>query len=161
VRYRTLLVGLTVLLVASSGPATATQAKDSLRTSSSASSASAASAAQTASRAIDCWTDAVAGYSWTISYSNCTVFGSAGTKMSYTWQLPPYSNGRVCVEGVGYPLKNGARYEKWYSIGCGTGGFANGIPWGPAAGTPRVRAKVQPGFFGGAYTWIQGPYHSG
>lgn len=119
------------------------------------------------------WKGAVAGYTgWATSKSDCSVFGSSSTpakpyQWGYTWQIPPYSNGRICVQGLGY--KWSATKKKtvstWVSLGCGTSGGGK-VPWyGPkrtlngktyylgVAATPKVRAKVQLGFLGGAYSW--------
>ncbi|KRC49000.1 MULTISPECIES: hypothetical protein [unclassified Nocardioides] len=119
------------------------------------------------------WKGAVAGYTgWATSKSECNVFGSSSTpakpyQWGYTWQIPPYSNGRICVQGLGY--KWSATKKKtvstWVSLGCGTSGGGK-VPWyGPkrtlngktyylgVAATPKVRAKVQLGFLGGAYSW--------
>lgn len=119
------------------------------------------------------WKGAVAGYGrWLTSKSECSVFGHTSTpanpaKLGYSWQIPPYSNGRICVQGLGYIWSSTQQktIAKWYSLGCGTSGGGT-VPWrgkpfkingktyytGVAA-TPKVRAKVQPGFLGGAYSW--------
>ncbi len=116
---------------------------------------------------------AVAGYGgWATSTSNCsfasaTSSASSPAKWGYSWSLPPYSNARICVEGLGQtndPTTN-KTVAKWYSLGCGISGSGK-VPWhGPkytlkgktyyygVAATPKVRAKVQAGFMGAAYDW--------
>lgn len=119
------------------------------------------------------WKGAVAGYGkWLTSTSECSVFGATSTpakpaKWGYSWSTAAGSNGRICVEGLGYVYSKKAKetVAKWYSLGCGTSGGGT-VPWrgkphkvngktyyyGVAA-TPKVRAKVQLGFLGGAYRW--------
>jgi hypothetical protein len=63
------------------------------------------------------------------------------------------------VEGRGY-FWNHEKQKKgkvWRSLGCGTSGSGT-VTWKgkgdiPVTALPQVRAKVQPGFLGGAYRW--------
>ncbi len=80
--------------------------------------------------------------------------GGIGTtvdaKMYYSWGVPSESSGRACVEALGYerlvgPVPPGQpppAHEKWYSLGCGTGGGrATGVPWGNRVAVPKIRAR--------------------
>ncbi|MFI9454668.1 hypothetical protein [Amycolatopsis sp. NPDC052450] len=121
--------------------------------------------------AADCgdWRRALAGYGkWKVSKANCGYISGDSKKnpqhRRYTWKIPAGSNGRVCVQAEGHywSTKKKKSVATWTTAGCGTGGTVV-VRWsGPPkkgggylglAGTPRVRAKVQPGFGGAAYSW--------
>lgn len=63
-----------------------------------------------------------------VSESNCGFIGFDDTaKIHYTWSVGYPSNGKACVEGLGYERLIGPGYkypyrEKWFSLGCGTRG---------------------------------------
>lgn len=106
--------------------------------------------------------------SYAVSKSNCAWMSMMSYKNAqhrrYKWAVKPGTNTRVCVQVQGHTYsptthKNVAR---WYKAGCGTGGSVL-VPWHaqPRGGGgyygitayPTVRAKIQPGFLGGQYTW--------
>lgn len=98
-------------------------------------------------------TRAVAGlFKWAESTACRSTMGAKGTKITYAWQIAPLSNGRICVEAYGFVKKKGKFKGKWFSAGCGTGGQVT-VPWGAILSFTKVRAKLQPGFLGGAYKW--------
>ncbi|MFD5247908.1 hypothetical protein ACFWIW_25445 [Amycolatopsis sp. NPDC058340] len=119
----------------------------------------------------DCgdWRRALAGYGkWSVSKASCGYISPDSKKnpqhRRYTWKIPAGSNGRVCVQAEGHywSTKKKKSVSTWTTAGCGTGGTVV-VRWsGPPkkgggylglASTPRVRAKVQPGFGGAAYSW--------
>ena len=153
-------VGLVALVMTPSAPARAVAERP-------------VGAASLAQKGCDQWRSAVAGYTkWAKSKSSCSYVGPKSTpakpaKKGFAWSIPPGSNGRICVQAKGYSWDKKAKktVAKWYSMGCGTSGSGS-VPWtgwlvtyqgksSYLAGTamPEVRAKVQPGFLGGAYAW--------
>lgn len=115
------------------------------------------------------WQRAVAGFGkWAVSKYTCGYISPDSKKnpqhRRYTWKIPAGSNGRVCVQAEGHywSTKKKKSVSTWKTAGCGTGGTVV-VRWsGPPkkgggylglAATPRVRAKVQPGFGGAAYVW--------
>lgn len=115
------------------------------------------------------WRRALAGYGkWSVSKYGCGYISPDSKKnpqhRRYTWKIPAGSNGRVCVQAEGHywSTKKKKSVSTWTTAGCGTGGTVV-VRWsGPPkkgggylglASTPRVRAKVQPGFGGAAYSW--------
>ncbi|UMO99896.1 hypothetical protein [Amycolatopsis sp. EV170708-02-1] len=119
----------------------------------------------------DCggWRGGLAGYKdWKVDKAGCGYISPDSKKnpqhRRYTWKLPPGSNSRICVQAEGHywSTKKNKSVKTWKTAGCGTGGTVV-VRWsGPPkkgggylglASTPRVRAKVQPGFGGVAYSW--------
>ncbi|TCC36184.1 hypothetical protein [Kribbella speibonae] len=115
------------------------------------------------------WRGALASYSkWKVDKSSCGWITLDSKKnpqhRRYTWRIPPGSNSRICVQarGIYYSTAKKKMVGKWTTAGCGTGGTVlvrwSGIPkknggYSGASGVPQVRAKVQPGFGGVAYSW--------
>ncbi|MGK4597819.1 hypothetical protein [Amycolatopsis sp. w19] len=115
------------------------------------------------------WRGDFAGYGkWRVSKSDCAWISLDSKKnpqhRRYKWQIPPGSNTRVCVHAQGhyYSTSKKKMVTKWTTAGCGTSGTVvvrwSGIPkknggYYGHAGYPKVRAKVQPGFGGAAYSW--------
>jgi len=79
----------------------------------------------------------------------CPVKGEKqpGSFIVITWELQ--ANTRICVQGRGFNAQN---KPTWYSLGCGVYGYAS-VPWGTKDALPKVRAKAQAGYPGGAYRW--------
>lgn len=112
--------------------------------------------------------DAVAGYTgYATSTASCAWITSQSSKNAqhrrYTWWIPEGSNAKICVQAQGHTWSPSAKknVSRWYSAGCGSGGTVS-VPWHaqPAgsgyygiAAKPRVRAKVEPGTPGSAYSW--------
>jgi hypothetical protein len=103
------------------------------------------------------WVNAVAGFypNWSTSTYCASFWGSSeSTTIGYAWAIQPGTNTRICVKGLGFAKQpNGSRKATWYSLGCGTSGGLMKVPWGNSAGMPKVQARTQPGFLGGAYAW--------
>ncbi|MER7858736.1 hypothetical protein ABTX61_06515 [Amycolatopsis japonica] len=119
----------------------------------------------------DCggWRGATAGYSgWKVSTSDCAWISPASKKnpqhRRYKWAAQAGSNTRICVQVQGHywSTKKKKSVATWTTAGCGTSGTVV-VRWsGPPkkgggylglAATPKVRAKVQPGFLGVGYKW--------
>ncbi|AIG75339.1 Conserved putative secreted protein [Amycolatopsis japonica] len=115
------------------------------------------------------WRGGLAGYGrWKEDKAGCGWISLDSKKnpqhRRYKWQLPPGSNSRVCVQAQGHywSTKKKKSVATWTTAGCGTSGTVL-VRWsGPPkkgggyyglAATPKVRAKVQPGFGGAAYSW--------
>jgi len=73
------------------------------------------------------------------SVSNCSVFGSPGWKVTYSWSraFGVYTTG--CVRAKAY---NASGTSYWVSAGCGTSSYVN-APWGNILGVPAVQAFSQ------------------
>ncbi|MFJ8912956.1 hypothetical protein [Amycolatopsis sp. NPDC102389] len=115
------------------------------------------------------WRGDIAGRGkWAVDKSDCAWITLDSKKnpqhRRYKWQIPPGSNSRVCVQAQGhyYSTAKKKMVAKWTTAGCGTSGTVlvrwSGIPkknggYYGHSGYPKVRAKVQLGFLGGAYSW--------
>jgi hypothetical protein len=115
------------------------------------------------------WRGATAGLGrWAVSKSDCAWISLDSKKnpqhRRYNWEVQPGTETRICVQVQGhyYNRTKKKMVATWTTAGCGTSGTAlvrwSGIPkknggyYGHAS-YPKVRAKVQPGFLGGAYKW--------
>lgn len=87
-----------------------------------------------------------------VSKSSCAVFGHAGYKQGYSWNVQESTNQYACVEGWGFDAKH--TKGTWFSLGCGTSGKGS-VPWGNVAANPKVRAKSMGGSIAVIVDWRQ------
>lgn len=86
------------------------------------------------------------GHTGKVSESNCGVIGYDDTaKIHYSWSVGYPSNGKACVEGLGYVANIGPGYknpyrEAWLSLGCGTRG-SGALYVGNQIVKPKIRAQ--------------------
>ncbi|MGW4894753.1 hypothetical protein ACWEQL_21160 [Kitasatospora sp. NPDC004240] len=88
-----------------------------------------------------------------VSRSNCSVFGSRGHQVTYTFWIKPgtQQSGTVQVWGIDSNNKG-----QWYNAGTiksSTQTHRITVPWGNNAATPRVRVKGGPGALWSVVEW--------
>ncbi|MFB6890663.1 hypothetical protein ACFCX4_15250 [Kitasatospora sp. NPDC056327] len=88
-----------------------------------------------------------------VSRSNCSVFGSRGRQVTYTFWIKPgtQQSGTVRVWGI-----NSSNKGQWYNAGTvrsSTQTHRITVPWGNNAATPRVQVKGGPGALWSVVEW--------